>query len=90
MTNFTSLISAYGVWLIGGMIALESAGIPIPGETVLLAAAIYAGTMHDLNIGSVIAAGIVGAIVGNLVAFSIGRVYGYRLLPPPRPLSPAR
>lgn len=80
VTNFTSLIYAYGVWLIGGMIALESAGVPIPGETVLLAAAIYAGTTHDLNIVSVIAAGIVGAIVGNLVAFSIGRVYGYRLL----------
>jgi membrane protein DedA with SNARE-associated domain len=61
-------------------IALESVGIPIPGETVLLAAAVYAGTTHDLNIVSVIAAGIVGAIVGNLVAFSIGRVCGYRLL----------
>lgn len=80
MPDLTSLISAYDVWLIGGMIALESAGIPVPGETVLLAAAIYAGTTHELNIASVIAAAIVGAIAGNVVAFSIGRVYGYRLL----------
>jgi membrane protein YqaA with SNARE-associated domain len=80
VTDFTSLISAYGVWLIGGMIALESAGIPVPGETVLVAASIYAGTTHDLNIASVIAAGIVGGTVGNVIAFAIGRVYGYRLL----------
>src|SRR5262249_57638775 len=80
VTDFTSLISAYGVWLIGGMIALESAGIPVPGETVLIAASIYAGTTHDLNIASVIAAGIVGGAVGNVIAFAIGRVYGYRLL----------
>jgi membrane protein DedA with SNARE-associated domain len=78
--NFPTLIPAYGVWLIAGMIGLESAGIPVPGETVLVAAAIYAGTTHELKIASVIGAAIVGAIVGNVVAFSIGRVYGYGLL----------
>jgi membrane protein DedA with SNARE-associated domain len=80
VTNLTSLISAYGVWLIAGMIALESVGIPVPGETVLVAAAIYAGTTHQLHIASVIGAAIIGAIVGSVVAFSIGHVYGYRLL----------
>ena len=79
-TNLTPLISAYGVWLIAGMIALESVGVPVPGETVLVAAAIYAGSTHHLHIASVIGAGIVGAIVGNIVAFLVGRVYGYRLL----------
>ena len=62
------------------MIALESVGIPVPGETVLVAAAIYAGTTHQLHIASVIGAAIIGAIVGNVVAFSIGQVYRYRLL----------
>jgi membrane protein DedA with SNARE-associated domain len=76
----TSLISSYGLWLIAGMIALECVGIPVPGETILVAAAIYAGTTHHLSIAAVIGAAIAGAIVGNVIAFSIGRAYGYRLL----------
>lgn len=75
-----SLISSYGLWLIAGMIALECIGVPVPGETVLVAAAIYAGTTHHLSIGAVIGAAIAGAIVGNIIAFSLGRAYGYRLL----------
>jgi len=62
------------------MIALECVGVPVPGETILVAAAIYAGTAHELDIWSVVGAGIVGAILGNVVAFGIGRRYGYRLL----------
>jgi membrane protein DedA with SNARE-associated domain len=76
----TSLISSYGLWLIAGMIALECVGVPVPGETILVAAAIYAGTTHHLSIGAVIGAAIAGAIVGNVIAFSLGRAYGYRLL----------
>jgi membrane protein DedA with SNARE-associated domain len=75
-----SLISSYGLWLIAGIIALECVGIPVPGETTLVAAAIYAGTTHHLSIAAVIGAAIAGAIVGNVIAFSIGRAYGYRLL----------
>jgi membrane protein DedA with SNARE-associated domain len=62
------------------MIALECVGVPVPGETVLVASAIYAATTHELNIWSVVAAGIGGAIVGNIAAFAIGRRYGYWLL----------
>jgi membrane protein DedA with SNARE-associated domain len=62
------------------MIALECICIPVPGETVLVAAAIFAGSTRELNIVSVIAAGIIGGIVGNTAAFWIGRSYGYRLL----------
>jgi membrane protein DedA with SNARE-associated domain len=62
------------------MIALECVGVPLPGETVLVAAAIYAATAHQLNIWSVVGAGITGAILGNIIAFAIGRRYGYWLL----------
>ena len=62
------------------MIALESIGVPVPGETVLVAAAIYAATTHQLDIWSVVGAGIAGAILGNVVAFAIGQRYGSRLL----------
>ena len=42
--DLTQLVSSYGYWGVGGIIALESMGIPLPGETVLIVAAIYAGT----------------------------------------------
>jgi len=54
--------------------------MPVPGETVLVAGAVLAGSTQDLNIAAVIGAAIIGAIVGNLVAFWIGRSFGYRLL----------
>jgi membrane protein DedA with SNARE-associated domain len=43
-------IAAYGYWAVFVLVALESMGVPLPGETVLVAAAIYAGTSHELNI----------------------------------------
>ena len=54
------LIQTYGYWAIGGIVALESMGFPLPGETVLVAAAIYAGTTHDLEILFVIVAAATG------------------------------
>lgn len=61
-------------------IAIESLGIPFPGEATLLAAAIYAGTTHHLNIALVITAASVGATVGGIIGFWIGRSFGFRLL----------
>jgi membrane protein DedA with SNARE-associated domain len=74
------LLHAYGYWAVGGIIALESMGLPLPGETTLIAAAIVAGTNHDLNIALVIAAAAGGAILGDNIGFWIGRVLGYWLL----------
>ena len=74
------LIQTFGYWAIGGIVALESMGFPLPGETVLVAAAIYAGTTHDLEILFVIVAAATGSVLGNIVGFWIGREGGYRLL----------
>ena len=73
-------ISTYGYWTAGGIIALESMGLPLPGEATLIAAAVYAGETRHLNIWGVIAAGAVGAIIGDNIGFWIGREIGYRLL----------
>jgi membrane protein DedA with SNARE-associated domain len=78
--DLMQLVSSYGYWGVGGIIALESMGIPLPGETVLIVAAIYAGTTHELNIWLVIAAAAAGAILGDNVGYWIGREAGYRLL----------
>jgi membrane protein DedA with SNARE-associated domain len=74
------LFKTYGYGAIGGLVALESMGIPLPGETVLIAAAVLAGTKHVLNIWFVIAAASVGAILGGNVGFCLGRAFGYGLL----------
>ncbi len=78
--HLTSLIATYGSWLVAGIIALECVGIPLPGETILVTSAIYAGSTNDLSIWSVIIAAILGGIAGNIVAFWLGRRFGYALL----------
>ena len=75
-----SLISSYGYWAVAGIVALESMGLPLPGETTLIAAAAYAGTTHRLGIAPVVIAATAGAIVGDNLGFWIGRSFGYRLL----------
>ena len=78
--NLLHLLATYGYWAVFVFIAIESMGIPFPGETMLLVAAIYAGTTHRLSILLVIVAAASGAILGDNLGFIIGRVGGYRLL----------
>ncbi len=75
-----NLIAHYGYVAIFCVIALESAGIPLPGETILVTAAIYAGTAHGLNIYGVIGAAAAGAIFGDNIGFWVGREIGLHLL----------
>ena len=74
------LIHAYGLLAVAAVVGLECVGFPLPGETALLAAAVYAGTKHDLNIVSVILTAAVAAIVGRMLGYLIGRKFGYWLL----------
>lgn len=74
------LLATYGYWAVFVFIAIESTGIPFPGETMLLIAAIYAGTTHQLSIPLVIVAAASGAIMGDNLGFLVGREGGYRLL----------
>src|SRR5581483_4128489 len=74
------LLATYGYMLIAVMVAVEGIGIPVPGETTLLVAAVTAGTSHRLSLWGVIAAAILGALVGDNTGFWLGRWIGYRLL----------
>lgn len=78
--TLTHLLSTYGYWVVFVFVAIESTGIPFPGETALLAASIYAGTTHNLQIGLVIAAAAAGAIIGDNIGYFVGREGGFRLV----------
>lgn len=79
-TSLTHFLTTYGYWAVIIFVAIESTGIPFPGETMLLLAAIYAGTTHHLSIVFVIISAACGAIVGDNFGFWVGRAGGYRLL----------
>jgi membrane protein DedA with SNARE-associated domain len=78
--HIPALVAHYGYAAVFFIIALESAGIPLPGETILVTASIYAATAHGLNIGAVIGCAAAGAIFGDNIGFWVGREIGLRLL----------
>src|SRR6266699_477548 len=80
INNLGNFLATYGYWAVLLFVAIESSGIPFPGETMLIFASIYAGTTHRLSIVLVIAAAAAGAIIGDNTGFWVGREGGYRLL----------
>lgn len=78
--NLDSLLATYGYLAVFVFVGVEGLGIPIPGETMLVTAAIYSGTTGRLSIFWVIVASSAGAIVGNNIGYVIGRTGGYSLL----------
>ncbi|GAC1685143.1 MAG: DedA family protein [Candidatus Dormibacteraceae bacterium] len=79
-STLMDLLASYGYLAVFLFIAIESTGIPFPGETMLITASIYAGHTHRLNIVLVIASSAAGAIVGDNLGYAVGRWGGYRLL----------
>jgi membrane protein DedA with SNARE-associated domain len=77
--HIAHLIATYGFLAIGVIIALESMGLPLPGETVLALAALYAAH-HGHSVTAVVVSAAVGAMLGDNVGYWIGREFGYRLL----------
>jgi membrane protein DedA with SNARE-associated domain len=75
-----SLIPTYGPWIIFGVVALESAGVPLPGETILVAAALLAATTAQINIFLVVLAAATGAMVGDGLGYMVGRRLGLPFL----------
>ena len=75
----TDLLISYGLVLLFAVVAAESAGVPLPGETALIAAAILAGRGH-YSIVEVIAVAAAAAILGDNVGYLIGRTGGRKLL----------
>lgn len=79
-SDLAHLLNTYGYLAVLVFVGIESIGIPFPGETMLVFAAIYAGTTRHIQIVFVIIAAACGAIIGDNIGFWIGREGGYRLL----------
>lgn len=78
--QIVAILTTYGYWAVFVVVALESSGIPLPGETMLVGAAIYAGQSGNMQIELIIAAAAAGAIIGDNIGFWIGREFGVKLL----------
>ncbi len=74
------LLHDYGYATVFCGVLLESTGLPLPGESLLIAAAIYAATTHHLDIFLIVPIAAAGAICGDQIGYFIGRRVGYRLL----------
>ena len=71
----TGGVAVLAYLVVGLVIGIESMGVPLPGETTLIAASLLA-SQGDLNLVIVIAAAAAGAIIGDSVGYFIGRRAG--------------
>ena len=78
--HMTHLIITYGYLAVALLVGAESLGVPVPGETALILAGIYAGHTHQLSVWIIFAVAAAAAIVGDNIGFWIGDKGGYRLL----------
>ena len=72
-------LNHYGYLAVAGLVLLEDFGVPVPGETVLILGAVYAGTGR-LSIVLVALLGFLAAVTGDNIGFAIGRFGGRRLV----------
>src|SRR5712672_667034 len=69
----------YGYWAVFFGVMLENAGLPVPGETILLIAGYFAST-GEFHIGLVMLIAATGAVVGDNIGFAIGHHFGRNVL----------
>ena len=75
----TKLFLEYGLVLLFGLVAIEGAGVPLPGEAALITAAVLASQGH-FSIVAVVAVAAAGAITGDNTGYWLGRKGGRALL----------
>lgn len=70
----------YGYWAVAAALLLENAGVPAPGETILLLASFLACSQHDLRISWIIIVATIAATIGDNLGFALGYYGGRPLL----------
>ncbi|WP_158583463.1 DedA family protein [Salinisphaera sp. Q1T1-3] len=79
MPDISQVISDYGPWAIFLLILIEDFGIPVPGETALISAALLA-SQGKLPILTLLIAAWAGAVIGDNIGYAIGRFGGRRVV----------
>src|ERR687891_586558 len=79
MERILSLIEHYGYLVVLFGVMLESIGVPLPGETILLAAGVLVQRGH-LDLWDAIVFGILGAVIGDQIGYWVGREGGRRFV----------
>lgn len=72
-------LDRYGYLAVAAFVLLEDFGVPVPGETILVLGAVYAGTGR-LNVVLVALIGFVAAVIGDNIGFAIGHFAGRPLI----------
>ncbi|WP_431677286.1 DedA family protein [Kitasatospora sp. KL5] len=76
LAHLAPLLDDYGYLAVGLLVLLDNCGIPVPGQTVLVLAAVYAGTGR-MSIAAVVAIAVAAAVVGDCLGYLIGRTGGH-------------
>jgi membrane protein DedA with SNARE-associated domain len=79
MLHFAQFIDQYGYIAVALLVAIESMGVPLPGETAVITAAAFAAT-GDLSATGVVVAGVIGIVIGGTGGYWLGRWRGQALL----------
>jgi len=79
LSKLAPVLDHYGYLAVAALVCLEDFGVPAPGETVLVAASVYAGA-HRLSIVVVGLVALVAAVVGDNIGFAIGTFGGHALV----------
>ena len=79
LETIQEIVHQYGYWTVFLGIMLENAGIPLPGETIVLVGGFLAGS-GELNYWFVLGSAIAGAVLGDNIGYWIGKTGGWPLL----------
>jgi membrane protein DedA with SNARE-associated domain len=74
------MIQTDGLLLLFALLALENAGIPVPGEATLIAASLYAGSTRGIGLPAVVIVATAAIVLGGTIGYWIGRMLGAPLL----------
>jgi membrane protein DedA with SNARE-associated domain len=72
-------LDQYGYWAVFGAILLEDFGVPVPGETLLIAGALLA-SQGTMQLAPLLLIAWIGAVTGDNIGYGIGRFGGRRLV----------
>src|SRR5437764_2304078 len=78
LQNLQPVLDSYGYLAVAGFVMLEDFGVPVPGETVLVLGAVYAGAGR-LSLPLIAVLGFLAAVIGDNIGFAIGHFGGRRL-----------